>query len=102
MHTHLSVCLQSAEQLARTAATAHRKLEPPRAHLAPALRSALPAPRALPQELAVVEAMKMQNILRAPCDAVVSELVKLPGETLSVDDIILEFAVPEAAASPPA
>jgi acetyl/propionyl-CoA carboxylase alpha subunit len=51
------------------------------------------------QEIAVVEAMKMQNILRAPCDAVIAEILKSPGETLSVDDIILEFAVPEAAAA---
>ncbi|KAG8464010.1 hypothetical protein KFE25_000178 [Diacronema lutheri] len=51
------------------------------------------------QELAVVEAMKMQNILRAPCDAVVSDLAKSPGDTLAVDDIILEFEAPEAAAA---
>lgn len=47
----------------------------------------------------MVEAMKMQNILRAPCDAVVSDLAKAPGDTLAVDDIILEFEVEAAAAS---
>lgn len=47
----------------------------------------------------MVEAMKMQNILRAPCDAVVSDIIKSPGDTLAVDDIILEFEIPETAAA---
>jgi len=51
------------------------------------------------QELAVVEAMKMQNILRAPCDTIVRDIVKSPGDTLSVDDVILEFEQPESAAA---
>mmetsp|Transcript_30197 Transcript_30197/g.81144 ORF Transcript_30197/g.81144 Transcript_30197/m.81144 type:complete len:720 (-) Transcript_30197:137-2296(-) len=51
------------------------------------------------QELAVVEAMKMQNILRAPCDAVVGALAKSPGDTLAVDEVILEFEMEEAAAA---
>lgn len=46
------------------------------------------------QELAVVEAMKMQNVLRAPCDGTVSELVKEVGATVNVDDVLLEFAQP--------
>ncbi|KAJ1630264.1 hypothetical protein T492DRAFT_872014, partial [Pavlovales sp. CCMP2436] len=50
-------------------------------------------------ELAIVEAMKMQNILRAPCDAIIAEIVKGPGDTLAVDDIILEFEAPAEEAS---
>lgn len=80
--------------------------------LAAAPRSAAPTPphrtrahstalRPTPpmQEVAVVEAMKMQNILRAPCNAVVRDIVKSAGETLAVDDVILEFEESEAAAA---
>ncbi len=43
------------------------------------------------QALAVVEAMKMENILRAERDGVVAALKAAPGDSLAVDDIILEF-----------
>ena len=43
------------------------------------------------QTLAVVEAMKMENILRAESDGVVSKVNAGAGDTLAVDDIILEF-----------
>ena len=43
------------------------------------------------QTLAVVEAMKMENILRAENDGVVSKVNAGAGDTLAVDDIILEF-----------
>ncbi len=43
------------------------------------------------QALAVVEAMKMENILRAEQDGVVSEVKAGAGDTLAVDDVILEF-----------
>ena len=43
------------------------------------------------QPLAVVEAMKMENILRAERDGVVAALNAAPGDTLAVDDVILEF-----------
>ncbi|WP_256470223.1 acetyl-CoA carboxylase biotin carboxylase subunit [Sneathiella marina] len=43
------------------------------------------------QTLAVVEAMKMENILRAENDGVVSKVSASAGDTLAVDDIILEF-----------
>jgi len=43
------------------------------------------------QALAVVEAMKMENILRAERDGVVSVLRAVPGDSLAVDEIILEF-----------
>ena len=48
------------------------------------------------QPLAVVEAMKMENILRAERDAVVATIKATPGDSLAVDDVILEF---EGAAS---
>ncbi len=41
--------------------------------------------------LAVVEAMKMENILRAEQDGVVAAVNAAGGDTLAVDDIILEF-----------
>ena len=43
------------------------------------------------QPLAVVEAMKMENILRAEKPAVVSAVRAKPGDSLAVDAVILEF-----------
>ena len=43
------------------------------------------------QELAVVEAMKMQNVLRAESKSVVKEVRAAPGDSLEVDQIIVEF-----------
>jgi propionyl-CoA carboxylase alpha chain len=43
-------------------------------------------------ELAVVEAMKMMNVLRAERDGKVKALKAKPGDSLGVDQIILEFA----------
>jgi propionyl-CoA carboxylase alpha chain len=42
-------------------------------------------------KLAVIEAMKMENVLRAAQDAVVEELLAKPGESLAVDQGILRF-----------
>ncbi|WP_025661156.1 acetyl/propionyl/methylcrotonyl-CoA carboxylase subunit alpha [Rhizobium sp. IBUN] len=44
------------------------------------------------EALAVVEAMKMENVLRAERDLVVSKINAKPGESLAVDAVILEFA----------
>jgi propionyl-CoA carboxylase alpha chain len=44
------------------------------------------------ETLAVVEAMKMENVLRAERDLVVSKINAKPGESLAVDAVILEFA----------
>jgi propionyl-CoA carboxylase alpha chain len=44
------------------------------------------------QELAVVEAMKMENVLRAERDATVKAIHAKPGDSLAVDQMILEFA----------
>ena len=44
------------------------------------------------QELCVVEAMKMENILKAERDGKVAKLHAKPGDSLSVDQVIVEFA----------
>ena len=44
------------------------------------------------ETLAVVEAMKMENVLRAERDATVSRVLAKPGDSLAVDAVILEFA----------
>jgi propionyl-CoA carboxylase alpha chain len=44
------------------------------------------------ETLAVVEAMKMQNVLRAERDGTVKKIHAAPGATLAVDALILEFA----------
>lgn len=44
------------------------------------------------ETLAVVEAMKMQNVLRAERDGTVKKIHVSPGATLAVDALILEFA----------
>lgn len=43
------------------------------------------------EKLAVIEAMKMENILFAAQDSVVSKISATKGDSLAVDDIILEF-----------
>ena len=43
------------------------------------------------EELAVIEAMKMENVLRATRDAVVAKISAAPGESLRVDQRIIEF-----------
>ncbi|QBX34187.1 acetyl/propionyl/methylcrotonyl-CoA carboxylase subunit alpha [Paracoccus liaowanqingii] len=43
------------------------------------------------QALATVEAMKMENILRAERKGVVKSVTAAPGESLKVDEIIMEF-----------
>ena len=42
--------------------------------------------------LAIVEAMKMQNVLRAERDLVVKSIKAKPGDSLAVDAIIMDFA----------
>jgi propionyl-CoA carboxylase alpha chain len=44
------------------------------------------------ETLAVIEAMKMQNVLRAERDGIVKKIAATPGATLAVDALILEFA----------
>jgi propionyl-CoA carboxylase alpha chain len=44
------------------------------------------------ETLAVVEAMKMENVLRAERDATVEKINAKPGDSLAVDAVIMEFA----------
>ncbi|HAC59139.1 MAG TPA: acetyl/propionyl-CoA carboxylase subunit alpha, partial [Rhodobiaceae bacterium] len=44
------------------------------------------------EALAVVEAMKMENILRAEFDCTVEKINAEPGDSLAVDAVIMEFA----------
>ncbi|PID61944.1 MAG: acetyl/propionyl-CoA carboxylase subunit alpha [Gammaproteobacteria bacterium] len=43
------------------------------------------------QDLAVIEAMKMENTLAASIDGVVARIAAEPGTSLAVDDVIIEF-----------
>ena len=43
------------------------------------------------ERLAVIEAMKMENILFAAQDGVVKKVVASKGESLTVDQMIVEF-----------
>ena len=43
------------------------------------------------EELAVVEAMKMENVLRAERDGSIKSIATESGESLDADQIILEF-----------
>jgi propionyl-CoA carboxylase alpha chain len=42
--------------------------------------------------LAIVEAMKMENILKAERDGKVKKVAAKPGDSLAVDAVIMEFA----------
>jgi propionyl-CoA carboxylase alpha chain len=44
------------------------------------------------ETLAIVEAMKMENVLRAERDLVIGKINARPGESLAVDAVIMEFA----------
>jgi len=44
------------------------------------------------ETVAVVEAMKMENVLRAEIDGTVKKIYAKPGDSLAVDAVILEFA----------
>jgi len=43
------------------------------------------------EKVAVIEAMKMENVLRADADAKVKALLAKPGDSLAVDQPIVEF-----------
>ena len=43
------------------------------------------------EKLAVIEAMKMENVLKADNDGKVKKIVATPGASLSVDEVIIEF-----------
>jgi propionyl-CoA carboxylase alpha chain len=52
----------------------------------------------LGQEVAVLEAMKMENVLRAERDGMVEEIRTAPGATVAADQVLIAFA--EAPAAP--
>jgi len=43
------------------------------------------------EELAVVEAMKMENVLRAQQDGTIADVKAQPGDSLAVDQVIMTF-----------
>ena len=43
------------------------------------------------EELAIIEAMKMENVLRAQQDAIIAEVKAQPGDSLAVDQVIVTF-----------
>ena len=43
------------------------------------------------EKLAVIEAMKMENTLKAERDCRIKRVVAEPGESLAVDQVIVEF-----------
>jgi propionyl-CoA carboxylase alpha chain len=43
------------------------------------------------ETLAVIEAMKMENVLHADRDCVVAKVLSKPGDSLTVDQPIMEF-----------
>lgn len=45
----------------------------------------------LGQELVIVEAMKMQNVLRSPKDGKIKKVLVKPGTTVAVDETLIEF-----------
>jgi propionyl-CoA carboxylase alpha chain len=44
------------------------------------------------EPLCMVEAMKMENVLRAERDGIISKIHAQEGDSLAVDAVILEFA----------
>jgi propionyl-CoA carboxylase alpha chain len=44
------------------------------------------------EPLCIVEAMKMENVLRAERDATISKIHAKEGDSLAVDAVIMEFA----------
>jgi len=44
------------------------------------------------QELCIVEAMKMQNVLRADRDGVVAKILVQPGQDVAVDAVLMVYA----------
>lgn len=47
------------------------------------------------QECAVLEAMKMQNVLRAPKDGVIKRVTVAKGSEVAVDQVLIEFDSPK-------
>ena len=72
-------------------ADASKKLRCPMPGLVVQINVAVGQPVRAGEPLAIVEAMKMENVLRAERDATVSAIVVAPGDSLAVDAVIMEF-----------
>jgi len=48
------------------------------------------------QELCILEAMKMKNMIRSPREGVIQAIYIVPGQTVSHGDLLLEFESSEA------
>ena len=74
----------------------HARLPEPDSREFPGLLSALAVEEGQEvkagEALAIVEAMKMENVLRAERDGTIAKLRAQPGDSLAVDQVILEFA----------
>lgn len=46
------------------------------------------------QDVAIIEAMKMENVLRAEMKGIITDVSAAPGDSLNVDDVILTLADP--------
>ena len=75
----------------KTAADTSKKLLCPMPGLVVALHVGEGAEVKAGDALAIVEAMKMENILRAERDGTVKKINAKPGDSLSVDAVIMEF-----------
>jgi propionyl-CoA carboxylase alpha chain len=77
---------------ANKAASAGRALRAPMPGLVVSIAVAVGQEVKAGEPLAVVEAMKMENVLRAERDGVVKAVRVKPGDNLAVDAVIMEFA----------
>ena len=77
---------------AKKAASAGRALRAPMPGLVVSIAVAVGQEVKAGEPLAVVEAMKMENVLRAERDGVVKAVRVKPGDNLAVDAVIMEFA----------
>jgi propionyl-CoA carboxylase alpha chain len=77
--------------LEKSAADAGRHLHCPMPGLVVAIDVAVGQKVRAGEPLAVVEAMKMENVLRATRDGTVAKILAAPGDILAVDAVIMEF-----------
>ncbi len=91
VHTHREAEL-SAMMPAKIAADTGKLLLCPMPGLVKAIAVIIGQEVKAGEMLCIVEAMKMENVLRAEKDAVVSKLNAKEGDSLAVDAVIMEFA----------
>ncbi len=91
VHTHREAEL-AAKMPAKVAADTGKLLLCPMPGLVKAITVSIGQEVKAGETLCIVEAMKMENVLRAEKDAVVSKLNAKEGDSLAVDAVIMEFA----------